>query len=402
MRSDIAKLLLEAGHEANASVKVEHVIREENMMAAQDIIQLFCELLVLRLPMIQSQRECPLGLKEAISSVCFAAPRCVDLPELLQVQLLFTSKYGKDFVSAAIELSPDCSVNRQLIELLSIQAPSPEKKLNLLKEIAAEHKLDWDSTVSEAMFFKKHEDLPNGPIQFCSQCESKLPLPGEKHTEVDIHSSSHSRTHGSIVDKDKSNTSFGKKESEQFMPFISRQSSRKEGNQDLQDVLTAAETAENAAVEPRSPANLAQACSSKLTKKNGAHVPDSSFENPFCAGVANKFETESERFTEQNTADDYYGGGINDTKLQHAFPCSHSSSFPSFDLLDEDFGSSLHNHSVPDDKSFHHQLKRLPSVDDYSGFNRYIAHEPLVHELFYGKKVVVLGMNVEIQYLYWK
>ena len=59
-------------------------------------------------------RECPLDLKEAISSVCFAAPRCADLPELLQVHMLFGQKYGKEFVSAATELMPDCGVNRQV------------------------------------------------------------------------------------------------------------------------------------------------------------------------------------------------------------------------------------------------------------------------------------------------
>lgn len=59
-------------------------------------------------------RECPLDLKEAISSICFAAPRCADLPELLQVQLSFVSKYGREFVAAATELMPDCGVNRQV------------------------------------------------------------------------------------------------------------------------------------------------------------------------------------------------------------------------------------------------------------------------------------------------
>jgi hypothetical protein len=59
-------------------------------------------------------RECPLDLKEAISSVCFAAPRCGDLPELLQVQTLFASKYGKEFVAAATELRPACGFNRQV------------------------------------------------------------------------------------------------------------------------------------------------------------------------------------------------------------------------------------------------------------------------------------------------
>ncbi|GMP46154.1 hypothetical protein CsSME_00014421 [Camellia sinensis var. sinensis] len=158
MRRDIAKLL-ETGQEATARIRVEHIIREEKMMAAQEIIELFCELITVRLPIIETQRECPLDLKEAISSVCFAAPRCADLPELLQAQMLFTAKYGKEFVSAATELMPECGVNRQLVELLSVRAPDPDVKLKLLKEIAEEHKLDWDPVASETELLKPHEDL---------------------------------------------------------------------------------------------------------------------------------------------------------------------------------------------------------------------------------------------------
>ncbi|GMP80142.1 hypothetical protein CsSME_00035357 [Camellia sinensis var. sinensis] len=186
MRRDIAKLL-ETGQEATARIRVEHIIREEKMMAAQEIIELFCELITVRLPIIEVQRECPLDLKEAISSVCFAAPRCADLPELLQVQISFAAKYGKEFVSAATELMPECGVNRQLVELLSVRAPDPDVKLKLLKEIAEEHELDWDPAASETELLKPHEDLLNGPTQFVSA--SKSPLPKEKHDES-LHSAS--------------------------------------------------------------------------------------------------------------------------------------------------------------------------------------------------------------------
>ncbi|XP_010937030.1 uncharacterized protein [Elaeis guineensis] len=181
MRRDIAKLL-ENGQEATARIRVEHIIREENMMAAQEIIELFCELIAVRLPIIETQRECPLDLKEAISSICFAAPRCADLPELQQVQMLFAAKYGKEFVAAATELMPDCGVNRQIIELLSVRAPSVEAKLKLLKEIAEEHELDWDPSASETEFLKPHDDLLNGPNHFTNG--SALPLPKEKHNEA--------------------------------------------------------------------------------------------------------------------------------------------------------------------------------------------------------------------------
>ncbi|WOK94222.1 ENHANCER OF AG-4 protein 2-like [Canna indica] len=124
-------------------------------------------------------RECPIDLKEAISSICFAAPRCADLPELQQVQMFFAAKYGKEFVTAATELLPDCGVNRQIIELLSIRAPKVETKLKLLKEIAEEHEIDWDPSATETEFLKPHEDLLNGPSHFTNG--STLPLPPQKH-----------------------------------------------------------------------------------------------------------------------------------------------------------------------------------------------------------------------------
>ena len=39
-----------------AIVQVEHVIREQNFMAANEIIELFCELIVTRLPIIAKQK----------------------------------------------------------------------------------------------------------------------------------------------------------------------------------------------------------------------------------------------------------------------------------------------------------------------------------------------------------
>lgn len=74
------------------------------------------------------------------------------------------------------DLSSCCSILRylttallvmQLVELLSVRAPSPEKKLKLLKEIADEHELEWDPSPSESELFKSHEDLlvSNTPLE---------------------------------------------------------------------------------------------------------------------------------------------------------------------------------------------------------------------------------------------
>ncbi|KAK9934739.1 hypothetical protein M0R45_021873 [Rubus argutus] len=161
MRKEIAQFL-QAGQEAIARIRVEHVIREQNIWAAYEILELFCEFVLARVPIIESQKECPPELREAISSIIFSAPRCSEVPDLLQIKNMFAAKYGKEFMAAASELRPDSGVNRTIIEKLSVSAPSGDARLKVLKEIAQEYNLNWDSSNTEAEFSRKHEDLLGG------------------------------------------------------------------------------------------------------------------------------------------------------------------------------------------------------------------------------------------------
>ncbi|WCJ32773.1 Regulator of Vps4 activity in the MVB pathway protein [Euphorbia peplus] len=167
MRRDIA-LLLESRQDATARIRVEHVIREQNVLAANEFIELFCELVVSRLTIISKRRECPEDLKEGIASLIFAAPRCSEIPELAALVKIFEKKYGKDFVSAATDLRPNAGVNRMLIDKLSVRTPSGEVKLKVMKEIAKEYQIDWDTTESEKELLKAPEERIEGPNNFVS------------------------------------------------------------------------------------------------------------------------------------------------------------------------------------------------------------------------------------------
>nr|GEW84940.1 putative vacuolar protein sorting-associated protein Ist1 [Tanacetum cinerariifolium] len=162
MNRDLANLL-QTGQDRTARIRVEHVIREEKMVAAYDLIEIYCELIVARLPIIESQKTCPIDLKEAITSVIFAAPRCSDISELADIQKQFKAKYGKDFVSAAVELRPDCGVSRMLVEKLSAVAPDIQTKVKVLSAVAKEHNIEWDATSFEMTESKPPNDLLNGP-----------------------------------------------------------------------------------------------------------------------------------------------------------------------------------------------------------------------------------------------
>lgn len=187
MRKEIAQFL-QAGQEAIARIRVEHVIREQNIWAAYEILEMFCEFILARVPILESQRECPSELREAVASIIFAAPRCADIPDLLQVRNLFAAKYGKDFIAAASELRPDTSVNRTIIEKLSVSTPSGVSRLKVLKDIAQEYNVEWNSSKTEAEFRKQPEDLLNGPkpIAIGNLASRDQPKPGTHETPPNL------------------------------------------------------------------------------------------------------------------------------------------------------------------------------------------------------------------------
>ncbi|OAY78594.1 IST protein, partial [Ananas comosus] len=54
MRKEIFQYL-QTGQEAIARIRVEHVIREQNILAAYEIIELFCEFILARVPILETQ-----------------------------------------------------------------------------------------------------------------------------------------------------------------------------------------------------------------------------------------------------------------------------------------------------------------------------------------------------------
>ncbi|PON49979.1 Vacuolar protein sorting-associated protein [Parasponia andersonii] len=189
MRRDIA-LLLQSGQDATARIRVEHVIREQNVLAANEFIELFCELVVTRLSIISKRRECPADLKEGIASLIFAAPRCSEIPELVAIRDVFEKKYGKDFISAATDLRPNCGVNRALIDKLSVRNPTGEFKLKIMKEIAKEYQIEWDTKETEMELLKPPEELIGGPCNFVSA--TSLPVTPVPNQSVELNKSNQS------------------------------------------------------------------------------------------------------------------------------------------------------------------------------------------------------------------
>ncbi|KAF9593161.1 hypothetical protein IFM89_020457 [Coptis chinensis] len=137
-RSDTSQLL-NLGHQDRALLRVEHVLKEQNMLDVFVMLEGYCHLLVERVVLIVNNKECPDELNEAISSLIFAASRCGEFPELQEIRSVFTSRFGKDFAARAIDLRNNCGVNRKIIQKLSTRHPSFENRMKVLQEIATEN-----------------------------------------------------------------------------------------------------------------------------------------------------------------------------------------------------------------------------------------------------------------------
>ncbi|CAL5421546.1 unnamed protein product [Camellia sinensis] len=160
-RYDIVQLLNLGNHD-RALLRVEQVIKEQNMMDVFVMIEGYCNLLAERTNLIEQERECPEELKEAVAGLLYASTRCGEFPELQEMRAIFTSRFGKEFAARAIELRNNCGVNPKMIQKLSTRQPSLENRLKMLKEIASDNNIvlhiEEEASITSEEIFKTQQN----------------------------------------------------------------------------------------------------------------------------------------------------------------------------------------------------------------------------------------------------
>ncbi|KAI5322350.1 hypothetical protein L3X38_031422 [Prunus dulcis] len=119
MKSDIAGRL-RAGEDPIAGpshVLIKRVIREQNVSVAYEFIEAFCDLVVDRISTI----------KEGMSR---------------ELKRRDKKKYGKNFVSAATNIRPNCGVDLMMIKKLADTNPQGDEKLKIVQEIADQYSIN--------------------------------------------------------------------------------------------------------------------------------------------------------------------------------------------------------------------------------------------------------------------
>ncbi|GJR98250.1 IST1-like protein [Tanacetum coccineum] len=137
-RSDIVQLL-SLGHHEHALLRVDQVIKEENVLDVYVMLYDYCHLVLQMFNLIEQEKDCPHELKEAASSLLYAAPRCGEFPELQEIRVVLTARYGKEFANGAIDLRNNGGVSTRMIQKLSPRKSSLETRMKILNEIATEN-----------------------------------------------------------------------------------------------------------------------------------------------------------------------------------------------------------------------------------------------------------------------
>jgi vacuolar protein sorting-associated protein IST1 len=132
--------LLEAGKIESARIRVENIIRTDILTELHEILELYCELLLARIGMMEG-KECDPGLEEAVKSIMYAAPR-IDVKEVQQIRLLLAEKYGKEFALEATE-NIDGKVAEKVVRKLSVTPPAQALVNGYLEEIARTYGVNW-------------------------------------------------------------------------------------------------------------------------------------------------------------------------------------------------------------------------------------------------------------------
>ncbi|XP_070254503.1 IST1 homolog isoform X2 [Myotis yumanensis] len=129
---------LAAGKDERARIRVEHIIREDYLVEAMEILELYCDLLLARFSLIQATKELDSGLAESVSTLIWAAPRLQsEVPELkiLMCKLNVNSLPQVLVEQYLIEIAKNYNVPYKSKATIKAEAPADLVSVGLTEEV---------------------------------------------------------------------------------------------------------------------------------------------------------------------------------------------------------------------------------------------------------------------------
>lgn len=128
----------------SARIKIEGILREENLIRVMEWLEMMCDLMNQRIAQISAAKKCPEDLLESISTIIYCAKR-ISIPELSEIAGQFKAKWGEKWFASCIE-NKNGRVSRSIIDKLSPLPPKRENVNKKLVQIATKYDIAYDPT----------------------------------------------------------------------------------------------------------------------------------------------------------------------------------------------------------------------------------------------------------------
>ncbi|XP_022215284.2 IST1 homolog isoform X5 [Drosophila obscura] len=143
-RKEIADYLA-TGKTERARIRVEHIIREDYLVEAMEMVEMYCDLLLARFGLITQMKELDSGIAEPVASLVWVCPRLQsDIAELKIISDIFITKYGPQFAEHNRTATGDHCVSEKLMHKLTLQAPPKLLVEKYLIAIAKNYNIEYE------------------------------------------------------------------------------------------------------------------------------------------------------------------------------------------------------------------------------------------------------------------
>ncbi|KAI4674825.1 uncharacterized protein J4E84_010266 [Alternaria hordeiaustralica] len=187
-RREMAQLI-EVGKVQSARIRVENIIRTDITTELHEILELYCELLLARSQLLESQVSSSNttsaststlldpALEEAVRSIIYAAPR-TEIKELHTVRALLVDKFGKDVAVASMEGE---GVAERVMKKLRVETPKEELVEAYMTEIARFYGVPYGTAKSEDED-EDDDDEPSGGVAEKADADLEDPISTDDST----------------------------------------------------------------------------------------------------------------------------------------------------------------------------------------------------------------------------
>ncbi|KAF1939841.1 increased sodium tolerance protein-like protein 1 [Clathrospora elynae] len=191
-RREMAQLI-EVGKVQSARIRVENIIRSDITTELHEILELYCELLLARSQLLESQVSSSApsstasstlldpALEEAVRSIIYAAPR-TEVKELHTVRALLVDKFGKDVAVASMEGE---GVAERVVKKLRVDTPREDLVDAYLTEIASFYGVPYGVAKTSGDVAEDDDDEPSGGIAEEVDGELEDPLVADANKRED-------------------------------------------------------------------------------------------------------------------------------------------------------------------------------------------------------------------------